>query len=193
MERGLSNIKFVLIFGPQAVGKMTVGQELEKMTGLKLFHNHMSIEFVTPFFSYSSAEGKRLVKTIRQAMFEEVADSDLKGLIFTFLWSFDKKADWEYVNEICSIFERKQADIYFIELEAPLDIRLERNRTENRLQHKPTKRDLSFSERNLLKAANESRLNSYVGEVQRENYYRIDNSDMSANEVARRIVERFYL
>jgi hypothetical protein len=25
-------MKFVLIFGPQAVGKMTVGQELEKIT-----------------------------------------------------------------------------------------------------------------------------------------------------------------
>ncbi|MED3553043.1 hypothetical protein P4449_21750 [Cytobacillus praedii] len=37
-------MKFVLIFGPQAVGKMTVGQELEKITELKLFHNHMTIE-----------------------------------------------------------------------------------------------------------------------------------------------------
>jgi shikimate kinase len=34
-------MKFVLIFGPQAVGKMTVGQELAKITGLKLFHNHI--------------------------------------------------------------------------------------------------------------------------------------------------------
>ena len=29
-------MKFVLITGPQAVGKMTVGQELEKITDLKL-------------------------------------------------------------------------------------------------------------------------------------------------------------
>jgi shikimate kinase len=28
-------MKFVLIFGPQAVGKMTVGMELEKSTGFK--------------------------------------------------------------------------------------------------------------------------------------------------------------
>jgi len=32
-------VKLVIIFGPQAVGKMTVGQELEKITGLKLFHS----------------------------------------------------------------------------------------------------------------------------------------------------------
>ncbi|SFM30397.1 hypothetical protein SAMN03159341_12543 [Paenibacillus sp. 1_12] len=34
-------MEFILIFGPQAVGKMTVEQELEKITDLKLFHNHM--------------------------------------------------------------------------------------------------------------------------------------------------------
>lgn len=43
-------MKFVLIFGPQAVGKMTVGYELEKVSDLKLFHNHMTIELVNPFF-----------------------------------------------------------------------------------------------------------------------------------------------
>ena len=36
-------MKFIIITGPQAVGKMTVGQELTKITGLKLLHNHMTI------------------------------------------------------------------------------------------------------------------------------------------------------
>ena len=36
-------MKLVLIVGDGAVGKMTVGQELMKMTGLRLFHNHMTI------------------------------------------------------------------------------------------------------------------------------------------------------
>ena len=42
-------MKFILIFGPQAVGKMTVGQELAKITNLKLFHNHMTIDLVGHF------------------------------------------------------------------------------------------------------------------------------------------------
>lgn len=65
-----ANMKFVLIFGPQAVGKMTVGQELERISELKLFHNHMSIEMVAPFFSYSTPPGKRLVRLFRQVIFE---------------------------------------------------------------------------------------------------------------------------
>ena len=37
-------MKLVVIIGNGAVGKMTVGQELANITGLRLFHNHMSIE-----------------------------------------------------------------------------------------------------------------------------------------------------
>ena len=36
-------MKFILITGPQAVGKMTVGQELVKITNLKLLHNYTSL------------------------------------------------------------------------------------------------------------------------------------------------------
>lgn len=82
-------MKLVLLFGPQAVGKMTVGEQLARLTGLKLFHNHMTIELVSHFFSYGTATGKRLVNLFRQAIFEEVAKSELEGLIFTYVWYFD--------------------------------------------------------------------------------------------------------
>lgn len=71
-------MKFVLIFGPQAVGKMTVGQELAKVTGLKLLHNHMTIELVQPFFDFSTDTGKKLVRHFREEICKEVAASNLK-------------------------------------------------------------------------------------------------------------------
>ncbi len=52
--------KLVLICGPQAVGKMTVGQELTKITDLKLFHNHMTIELLLQIFEHKSKEFKEL-------------------------------------------------------------------------------------------------------------------------------------
>ena len=33
-------MKLLFLFGNAAVGKMTVGQELMKITDLRLFHNH---------------------------------------------------------------------------------------------------------------------------------------------------------
>ena len=38
-------MKLVFIIGSGAVGKMTVGQELMKITDFRLFHNHMMIEY----------------------------------------------------------------------------------------------------------------------------------------------------
>ena len=98
-------MKLVIIFGPQAVGKMTVGQELAKVTGLKLFHNHMTIELVTPFFSYGTEKGRKLVNSFRETIFKEVAKSDLEGLIFTFIWAFNEQSDWDYIDNLCEIFE----------------------------------------------------------------------------------------
>ena len=45
----------VIIFGPPAVGKMTVGLELERLTGFRLFHNHMTVDPVIRLFPFDSA------------------------------------------------------------------------------------------------------------------------------------------
>jgi hypothetical protein len=184
-------MKFVHIFGPQAVGKMTVGQELAKITDLKLFHNHMTIDLVGNFFDYSTKEAKRLVNLFRQEIFEEVSKSDLYGMIFTYVWMFDKESDWEYVKNLTQLFESRGATVYYVELEADLDERLERNKTPNRLEHKPKKRDLVWSENDLMETLQKHRLNSLDGELTFENYIKINNTDMSAAEVANMIKERF--
>lgn len=186
-------MRLITIIGPQAVGKMTVGQELEKITGLKLFHNHMTIELVSKFFDYSSVQGKKLVHSFRMQIFEEVAKSDLEGLIFTYVWAFDSKEDKEYYNKIKNIFEKQGGEIYLVELEADLEERVRRNRTENRLKNKPTKRNVEWSEKNLLRDAEKYRLNSLPGEVKEKNYLRIDNTNLSAEEVAKMIREKFKL
>lgn len=186
-------MKLVLIFGPQAVGKMTVGQELAKITGLKLFHNHMSIELVTPIFDYGTKEGQRLVTLFRKEIFEAVAKSDLEGLIFTYVWAFNHPSDWDYVNEVCQIFESKGGKVYFVELEAELAERLERNKSPHRLEHKPTKRNIEWSESNLRKSLEKYRLNSIEGEITKEEYIRINNTKLSAEEVAKVIKEKFKL
>ena len=140
-------MKLVIILGPHAVGKMTVGQELAKITGLKLFHNHMTIELVRNFFSiHVSEEGKRLNTLFRQEIFEAVAKSDLPGLIFTYMFDFDSPFEYDYINSIIKLYESYNAKICIVELYADFDVRIERNKTENRLLHKPSKRDLHHSE-----------------------------------------------
>ena len=186
-------MKLVLMFGPQAVGKMTVGHELEKITSLKLFHNHMPIELVAPFFSYGTPTGKKIVGAIRKEIFTEVASSDLEGLIFTFLWYFDDKKDWDYTEKIIKIFKDKGAEIFYIELEANEEERIIRNKTEHRLEHKPTKRNIEWSENELKQSGLEHRLNSNEGEIKEKNYIRINNTNIDPATVARTIKEKFNL
>ncbi len=75
-------MKLVVIFGPPAVGKMAVGRELAKLTGFKLFHNHMTIELVIEFFDYGTPKFNILNQEFRRRIFEEVASSDLPGYDF---------------------------------------------------------------------------------------------------------------
>ncbi|PQP81885.1 hypothetical protein C0Q44_19640 [Paenibacillus sp. PCH8] len=186
-------MKLVIIFGPQAVGKMTVGQELEKITNLKLFHNHMTIELVSPFFNYGTPQGKRLVRLFREEIFQEVAKSNLPGLIFTFVWAFDLEEDGEYIRQISEMFASNGAQVCYVELEADSSERLERNKSPHRLLHKPTKRDTEWSEQDLLDSMKQYRLNSEPGEVTHEHYIRINNTHKSPEEVSHLILERFDL
>ena len=181
---------FVIIFGPPAVGKMTVGVELQKRTGLKLFHNHMTIELVRSFFAWGTPQFK-LVSEFRQRIFEEVATSDLPGLIFTYVWAFDLPKEKDYIDQCCAPFRAQGANIYFIELEADLEVRLARNKTEFRLQEKPSKRDIAPSETMLLKHVKEHTLNSTGEFCYPENYLRINNTKLSALEAAQMITARF--
>ncbi|MHA6484121.1 DEAD/DEAH box helicase family protein [Paenibacillus sp. strain BS8-2] len=185
-------MKFVLIFGPQAVGKMTVGNELTKITDLKLFHNHMSIELFHPFFGFGS-ETWRLANLMRKEFFESFANSNNYGLIFTYVWGFDLQGDWDFVNQTCDFFESQGAEIILVELEADLDERLIRNSTPYRLDQKPTKRNIEQSEKDLKKTMEKHRLNSNHGEILRENYIKINNSNLSADLVAKTIKDKFNL
>lgn len=178
-------MKLVLIIGSGAVGKMTVGQELMKITDLRLFHNHMMIEPVIDIFGYFHGG---VTQKLRDVIFEEFLKSNNEGMIFTFLWAFDMPSDREYILSVAEKFD----EVYCVELIAEQSVRLERNKTENRLKYKASKRDLEISEQRLL---NEERyrLVSEEGEIPFENYLRIDNTDLAPDIVAKMIKETFEL
>ena len=188
------NKTLIIIIGPHAVGKMTVGQELEKITGLKLFHNHMSIELARKLFEFSDPEYKILNQTIRETVFNLFAKGDFKGLIFTFMCDFDVQSEFDYLNDVITLFKSNGANCHVVELCAEFDERIERNKSENRLYHKESKRDIEFSEAEMRRTNERHRLNSYDGEtLPFESYIKIDNTNLSPETVAKIIKEKFGL
>lgn len=181
-------MRFVVLFGPPAVGKMTVGYELAKLTGFRLFHNHMTIDLVLNFFDFGTPPFTRLVNEFRTRVFEEVAASGLPGLIFTYVWALDHPGDKEFVDNACDIFRSHGAEVFFVELAADLDERLRRNETEFRLAEKRPKRDLEHSRRNLLEAERMYKLNSDGDFFYPDRHLYVDNTNVEPDIVARQIV-----
>jgi len=182
-------MKLVILIGAGAVGKMTVGQELAKITDLRLYHGHMDIELDVAVFGRRTRAGHR----IREIIFEEFAKSDLYGMIFTYMWAFNLPSEWDYIDNLVGYFRREGAEIYYVELVASQEIRLARNITENRLANKVTKRDIEWSNANVLQEDSNYRLVSHDGEIPFDNYMKIDNSNLKPNDVAHIIKNKFSL
>lgn len=186
-------MRLFIITGPQAVGKMSVGFKLSEKTGMSLFHNHMTIELVKSIYGDLTSDSKKLITKLREDIFEAVSESDLKGLIFTYLWGFNLQNDHDYINNLIKKYEDSNWETYIVELEADIEIRKERNKTELRLEHKPSKRDLEWSENELVSSMDKYRLNSNEGEINHKNYIRINNSSLTESEVVDIIIKEFNL
>lgn len=185
-------MKLVFLIGDAAVGKMTVGQALMKITDLRLFHNHMTIEPVIEIFGgFHGAAINRL----REVIFEEFASSGQYGMIFTYMWAFDMPSDWAYIEHVKSIFRERcpEVEFYYVELVASRDVRMQRNVSENRLKNKASKRDIAASNQRVIKDDARYRLESYEGEIPFENYIKIDNTHLSPEDAARQIKTYFDL
>lgn len=183
-------MNLIVLIGSGAVGKMTVGQELMKITDYRLFHNHMMIEPVIEIFGRFDGA---VIKKLREDIFDAFLKTAYGGMIFTYMWAFDMQSDWDYIKSVADKFEATGGTVYYVELVADREVRIERNKTENRLRNKASKRDIVVSEDRMLREETKYRLVSNEGEIPFKNYMRIDNTNLEPEEVALMIKEHFGL
>lgn len=182
------NKTLVILLGPPAVGKMTVGLELARLTGWTFMHNHQIIEALLPTFPFGSPEFVRLLVEFRRRIFEEVAAGPAPGFIYTTAWDVSSQADRDEIDSYCAPFRSRQARIYFVELAASLETRLARNRTELRLQNKASKRDLAASEARLRRVHENTASKPPAPFPYFEDYIKITNDHLSPEEGAHAII-----
>ena len=116
-------MNFVVLYGPPAVGKLTVARALAKLTGYKLFHGHLTWNMVTPLFEWGSDAYKRVLPEVRRLVFEEAARSDI-DLIFTFVYSPSRGhiAETKYFQAV----EKRGGKLCLVRLYADEDVTEER-------------------------------------------------------------------
>ena len=180
----------VVIIGPQAVGKMTIGEKLKEKIGYTLMTNHDSIEIAIKIFSSNKDAKLKLKSKIREDVFNICLENNI-SIIFTFVVDFNTNDDILYLNELKNKFEKTGGHFYLIELEADLQTRLDRNKTPHRLECKPSKKNIEWSDKELIDSMNIYRMNSIKDEIKFENYIKINNTNLSPNAVCDIIINKF--
>jgi len=96
------------------------------------------------------------------------------------------------LQKVIDLFQSNGANCYVVELCADFDERLLRNKSENRLLHKESKRNLEWSEAEMRATSEKYRLNSHEEEsLPFEHFLKIDNTALPAEEVAQIITSHF--
>jgi len=186
-------MKLIILYGPPAVGKMTVGRSLAKKTGYRLFYNHMSIDLVLAFFEFGSEEFKRANNKIRFALFEEMAQSTLTGLIFTYVWAVGHPEDDAFLKQVETLFKSYGVEVKYVQLESDLEQRLSRNKHPERLKYKPTKRDLGQSNKNLLFFEKNYKMYIEGADYPEKDIFKLNNNEVLPTDAAEQIIDYFNL
>ncbi len=107
-------MRLVFIYGPPASGKLTVATELAKLTGFKLFHNHVSIQFVQSIFEFGTKTFWRLTGKYRMEMLEAAAKEGI-DTIFTFVYSKSEEDDG-FVKQVVQRVRAHGGQVHFVRL-----------------------------------------------------------------------------
>jgi len=182
----------IVVCGPQAVGKMTVAESLRDKLKYNMMMNHDSIEMSDRIFGFNTPAQREFNRIFREQAFELAVKHNV-DFIFTYVAAFDVPAELEYLKSLEAMFTSNGGGFYFLELSADIKTRLERNLTPHRMERKPSKKDTAWSESNLLSDAEKYRLNTREGEYLFEHHLKIDNTDLSPDEVADMAIARFGL
>ena len=179
----------LFIIGAPASGKMTIGQELSRLTNATLFYNHQVIDFALEIYQDFTEEMWEFVRGMTFSFLGTSARNQ-RSVILTDAIDFSNQYQLLYLKRIQDLLNDYHQEILFVELETSLEERLRRNRTENRLKHKPLKRHIEVSEREILETDKTNQLNSQKQPSALHHYLKIDNTNLSAEEVAKQIQEK---
>lgn len=78
----------IVIIGPPAVGKYTIGKLVAQRTRYRLFHNHLTTDLALSILDYGSEGFFTLMSDLRLQCFEAAVRSNVCGVVFTCAFAF---------------------------------------------------------------------------------------------------------
>ncbi len=107
-------MNLIFLYGPPGVGKLTVGKELAKLTGYKLFHNQLTVDLVHSLFDWGTPLYNKFVKKYRFELLAKAAQTKVDGVIYTYCYC--KAHDRSDVKKIFSQVIKNGGKIYCVQL-----------------------------------------------------------------------------
>lgn len=172
-------MNLIFLYGPPAVGKLTIAEELVSLTGYRLFHNHLTQDLANELYPGFTKKKFGLADAIRIKVFEFAAKNNT-DLIFTYVYSKDQDSDC-FVENVIDIISKHNGAVHFVQLTATRDVLFSRVGNDSRKRFKKTLLVEELSEQ-LDDYNLESRMNV-------DDILTIDTSVQEASVAAQQIVD----
>lgn len=167
--------RHVLLYGPPAAGKQTVGTALAASTGFRLLHNHLSIDVVRHLFDFGAPGFWATVRDVRLAMVARAAEHGV-DIISTYV--FSPMEERSYLDAVHGAIADVGGVTYRVQLRPSLEALASRAREPSRVASSK----LTDPAR-ILAAVEELELYAPIELMDLS----IDNSELSPDDVAKQI------
>ena len=108
---------FVLfLHGPAAAGKLTIARPLAKRLGLRLFHNHLTVDLSTALFDFGTRGFVELREDVWLKSFSLAAR---EGVSFVFTFQPEGSVGPTFPQDCRDAVERHGGRVHFVALDCP--------------------------------------------------------------------------
>ena len=177
-------MKLIIIHGPPAAGKLTVANAVSLRTNFKVFHNHLTIDCTQPVFEFGTDEFWDINVRLRCEVISEAARQGI-DIIHTFCYG--KGLDDERFHHLVAAAKKHGGEVHVVLVHCRDDLRKRRIVAESRVRMgkltDPTTVDLNKLKTDLVSPHPDYEEETLV----------IDTSDVSPDEAASLMIERFDL
>src|SRR6267143_5855604 len=125
-------MKLIFLYGPPAVGKLTIAKILAKKIGYKLLHNHLLVNPIAEVFPFENPANRLLVREFRLRILEEAVKSDI-NVITTF--GIAGSDPFSHIRKVIHTVELHKGEIYLVHLVADQETILKRVEDQSRKEH----------------------------------------------------------